>query len=90
MTSAKRSIYRLMILPTFCGTLQPSLLESNSSAQSDILRACDIFRGYFEIQEHETKTRNYQCLLKLPRIKTEYTRKSFRFKGAKIYNDLPI
>ena len=40
-------------------------------------------RGYFEVQEHETKTRNNQCLLKLPRIKTEYARKSFRFMGAK-------
>ena len=129
VTSAK-SIYRLMILPTFtyCGILQLKLtttqsnrlasfydrslkvIQGNTSAQSDILsvinanniracklvrkcsdkEACDIFRGYFEVQEHETKTRNNQCLLKLPRIKTEYARKSFRFMGAKIYNELPI
>ena len=60
----------------------------NSSAS--VQTACDIFRGYFDVQEHKTKTRNNQCLLKLPKIKTEYTRKSFRFMGAKIYNDLPI
>ena len=129
MTSAK-SIYRLMILPTFtyCGILQLKLtttqsnrlasfydrslkvIQGNTSAQSDILsvinansiracklvrkctdrEVCDIFRGYFEVQEHETKTRNNQCLLKLPRIRTEYARKSFRFMSAKIYNELPI
>ena len=27
---------------------------------------------------------------KLPEIKTEYARKSFRFMGAKIYNELPL
>ena len=27
---------------------------------------------------------------KLPRIKTEYARKSFMFMGAKVYNDLPL
>ena len=37
-----------------------------------------------------TKTRNDQCLLKLPRIKTEYACKSFCFMGAKIYNELPM
>ena len=36
------------------------------------------------------RTRNYQYLLKLPKIKTEYARKSLRFMGAKIYNELPI
>ena len=129
VTSAK-TIYRLMILPTFtyCGILQLKLtatqskrlasfydrslriIQGNSSTDSDILsvasansiracklvrkcidrETCDIFRGYFEVQEHETKTRNNRCLLKLPKIKTEYARKSFRFMGAKIYNELPI
>ena len=45
---------------------------------------CDVFRGYFDVQEHETKTKNNQCLLKLTRIQTEYAPKSFRFMGAKI------
>ena len=26
----------------------------------------------------------------LPRIKTEYARKSFMFMGAKVYNELPL
>ena len=29
-------------------------------------------------------------MLKLPVIKTEYARKSFYFKGASIYNPLPL
>ena len=49
------------------------------------------FKGTLKYKkEYEAKTRNNQCLLKLPRIKTEYARKSFRFMGAKIYNELPI
>ena len=52
--------------------------------------ACDIFRGYFEVKERKTKTRNNQCFLKLPRIRTKYVRKSFRFMVAKIYDELPI
>ena len=47
------------------------------------------FQRYFEVQDHEIKTRKNLCLLKLPKIRTEYTRKSFHFMGAKIYNELP-
>ena len=129
VTSAK-SIYRLMVLPTFtyCGILQLKstttrsnrfaslydcslkVTQGNASTQSDItsvintnniracklvrkctdIEACDIFRGYFEVQEHATKTRNNQCLKELPRVKTEYARKSFRFMGAEIYNELNL
>ena len=48
------------------------------------------FHGYFEVQEHKTETRNIKCLLKLPKIKTEYACKSFHFMGAKIYMKLLI
>ena len=51
---------------------------------------CDTFQGYFEINGHKMRTRNNQCLVKLPKIETEYARKSFRFMGAKICNELPI
>ena len=51
---------------------------------------CDTFQGYFQINDHKMQTRNNQCLVKLPKIKTEYARKSFRFMGAKIYNELPV
>ena len=35
-------------------------------------------------------TINDNYTLKLPRIKTEYARKSFMFMGAKVYNELPL
>ena len=35
-------------------------------------------------------TRNGGKLLRLPRLKLEATKKSFRFIGSKLYNDLPI
>ena len=31
-----------------------------------------------------------QCLDELPSIRLEFGKKSFRFQGAKIYNDLPL
>ena len=51
---------------------------------------CENFQGYFELQQHKTQTRNSECLIRLPCIKTEYARKSFHFMGAKMYNELPI
>ena len=39
---------------------------------------------------YKTRTRNSECLIRLPCIKTEYARKSFYFMGAKRYNKLPI
>ena len=47
------------------------------------------FQGYFAVQDHEVETRNNLCLLKLPKIKTEYALNSFCFMGAKMYNELP-
>ena len=51
---------------------------------------CENFQGYFELQQHKTQTRNSDCLIRLPCIKTEYARKSFHFMGAKLYIELPI
>ena len=73
-----------------------SVINTNNIRACKLVSKCtdretwDSFRGYFEVQKHETKTRNYQCFVKLPKIKTECARKSFHFMGAKIYNDLPI
>ena len=52
-------------------------------------KVCSNFQGYFEINSHYKGTRNNSILVKLPKVKLEYARKSFRFSGAKIYNDLP-
>ena len=51
---------------------------------------CDIFKDHFAIQDHEKETRNANNSLKMPKIRTEYARKSFYCTGAKIYNDLPL
>ena len=51
---------------------------------------CEQLQNHFMLQEHEKLTRNDNCTLKLPRIKTEYARKSFMFMGAKVYNELPL
>ncbi len=50
---------------------------------------CSNFQGYFDIDNHCKRTRNNAILVKLPRVKLEFARKSFRFTAAKIYNDLP-
>ena len=53
-------------------------------------KSCESFLNYFEINKHSKKTRNNNKLLKLPSIRLEFGKKSFRFQGAKIYNDLPL
>ena len=42
------------------------------------------------MNDHKMRTKNNQCLVKLPKIKTEYARKSFRFMGAKTYNEMLV
>ena len=49
---------------------------------------CENFNGYFDVLYN--KTRNSGKLLRLPRVKLESTKKTFRFTGAKFYNELPI
>ena len=51
---------------------------------------CDAFQVYFNINDHTVRTRNHQSFLKIPKIKTEFARKSFRFMGTTIYNELPV
>lgn len=51
---------------------------------------CCNFQGYFETNNRNQRTRNNSKLVKLPKVKLEYARQSFRYVAAKIYNDLPI
>ena len=48
----------------------------------------ETFFNYF--QPLENNTRNKGILMRLPKVKLENGRKSFRFMGAKIFNELPI
>jgi hypothetical protein len=51
---------------------------------------CENFQNYFSVIDHTIATRNNKHLLRLPKVKTEYARKSFYFCGAKEYNKLPL
>ena len=48
------------------------------------------FHNYFELLQHRIGTRNNHVSLKLPKVKTEYGKRSVQFLGAKIYNSLPL
>ena len=51
---------------------------------------CDNFYGYFEKIESSRNTRNNRNSLKLPRVRTEFAKKSSYFMAAKIFNSLPL
>ena len=50
--------------------------------------ACENFNDYFEVMTNNTRNKNN--LIRLPKIKLQSTKKSFRFTGAKIFNELPL
>ena len=74
----------------------PSVMNANKIRACKLVRKCidkdicDIFKDYFAIQDHGKETRNATNSLKMPKIRTEYARKSFYYTGAKIYNELPL
>lgn len=79
------------------GTKPVKSILSRMKIQSCILvrkclngETCDNFYGYFERNTHSRQTRNMNKFLKLPKIKLEFSEKSFKFFGAKVYNDLPL
>ena len=73
-----------------------SVVNANKTRACKLVRkclereTCEQLQNYFTLQEHERQTRNNNYTLKLPRIKTEYARKSFMFMGVKVYNELPL
>ena len=50
---------------------------------------CENFNDYFAINYHVKNTRNRNKLLKLPWVKLEFAKRSFKYMGAILYNDLP-
>ena len=51
---------------------------------------CANFNDYFAINYHVKNTRNRKKLLKLPRVKLEFSKRLFKYMGAILYNDLPL
>ena len=51
---------------------------------------CENFRNFFTVRVHEQNTRNNGFMLKVPKVKLQVAKPSFRSLGVKIYNDLPI
>ena len=52
-------------------------------------KVCSNFEKYFTINEHSMNTRNKNKLVKLP-LDLEFGKKSFKFLGAEVYNELPL
>ena len=50
----------------------------------------DPFENYFEFLNTTVNTRKKIILLRFPKLKLEYGRRSTRCLGVKIFNDLPI
>ena len=49
----------------------------------------DPFENYFKFLNTTVNTRNKNILLRLTKLKLEYGRRSTKYLGAKIFNDLP-
>ena len=74
----------------------PSAIEQVKIHSCDLVKkcldkkVCESFRDYFQLTTHGKFTRNGGSLLVLPKIRLEYARGSFKFSGAKLFNELPL
>ena len=50
---------------------------------------CSNLNGYFKLRKH-TKTRNNGYLIETSKMKLELGKQSFKYSGAKLFNDLPF
>ena len=50
---------------------------------------CDEFKDYYELLQHNYGTRNKGISVRIPKMRTEYGKKSVWFNGAKVFNELP-
>ena len=49
---------------------------------------CECFSNHFTLMNNHT--RNNGSLLRLPPVKLEAAKKSFKYMGAKLWNELPL
>ena len=72
-----------------------SVTNASKQRACTIVRACldndviEPFKNYFQLIEHSIQTRHNSNLIPLPKIETEYARRSFSFTAAKEFNMLP-
>ena len=52
--------------------------------------SCENFNNYFSLIDHGKNTRNNKNTIKLPKVRTEFAKKSSFFMAAKMYNELPM
>ena len=73
-----------------------SVTNANKKRACIVVRDCldnniiEPFKNYFQLIEHSIGTRNRSNLIRLPRFKTKYARRSFSLTGAKEFNMLPL
>ena len=61
-----------------------SLVEKSLAHPEDF----ECFHGYFTLMNNNT--RNNDVLLRLPKVKLDTGKNTFRFMEAKLFNDLPL
>lgn len=49
----------------------------------------ETFDNYFQLMQHDKRTRNNNISIRLPPVKLEAAKRSFFFGGAKLFNSLP-
>ena len=51
---------------------------------------CSSFRNYFQKLEHKVSSRSNGKVLKISKVKCGFARPGFFFRGARIFNSLPM
>ena len=51
---------------------------------------CNPFQNYLQRKDHSQNTRNNYLPVKVPRMKSEFGRKSFCLSAANVYSNCPI
>ena len=54
------------------------------------MNTCELFHDYYSIHHTNINTRNNGHLIIVPKVKLEYGRRSLKYMGAKLFNELPI
>jgi len=81
---------------TITGVKVPSVLSLINREAYCLVKKCLLgnvcvnFNDYFVVNQHRQNTRNGGFLLKIPKVRLELGKTTFKFSGTKLYNDLPL